>query len=289
MKIPLSYMQKGKTAAHVIQALLIFIAWAITIAVFVSKDPTDGRTKYYFAMCWFSIPALVYLIMVPMWPRARRFSNVYAFAAVDALFTILWFAAFVSVATWNSAGIKAGAKKKKVKDGEGSCKTFGFGSERRCNLSKVTVGIGGLIFGLFVITTAISVYGVIHYRKHGYLPGASDQNDPNSIEAQTKDAFSTGDHHDNESSNLGPGTYQEDDEYALLHSTENEEGTHPGRKVTWGRDDPQYQDDYRESFIGEYDDRHPAAHGQEVEQGMGNGYDTSYGRHPSENHPGYPI
>jgi len=78
-----------------------------------------------------------------MWPRTRRFANAYAFAATDVLCTIFWFAAFIAVATWNAAGISAGAAKKKV-DG-GNCTTFDFGPEQKCKLSEAMVGMGVVI------------------------------------------------------------------------------------------------------------------------------------------------
>ena len=83
--------------------------------------------------------------MVPMWSRAQRFANAYAFLAVDALYTILWFAAFVAVSVWNGHGIVEGAKEKKIPDNERNCTTFKYGSESKCNVSKATVGIGAVV------------------------------------------------------------------------------------------------------------------------------------------------
>jgi hypothetical protein len=37
--------------------------------------------------CFLSIPAIIYLVMVPMWSRAKKFANAYAFLAVDLLYT----------------------------------------------------------------------------------------------------------------------------------------------------------------------------------------------------------
>jgi hypothetical protein len=84
--------------------------------------------------------------MVPAWTRAQRFANAYAFLAVDALYTILWFAAFIAVAMWNSSGIKEGAVDKKIPDGEPrNCTTFKWGSESKCNVSKSSVGVGVMV------------------------------------------------------------------------------------------------------------------------------------------------
>lgn len=50
MKLPLFLVQKGKNYIHGFQAFVIFLAWALTIAVFTKTGKTDGRTKYYFAL-----------------------------------------------------------------------------------------------------------------------------------------------------------------------------------------------------------------------------------------------
>ena len=95
--------------------------------------------------CFLSVPAIIYLVMVPMWSSAQRFAHAYAFLAVDALYTILWFAAFVAVAMWNAQGIKAGAAEKKIPDNERNCTTFKYGSESKCRVSKAAVGIGAFV------------------------------------------------------------------------------------------------------------------------------------------------
>lgn len=145
MRIPQSYIQKCKVAAHVAQILFIFIGACIGIAVMTKDGPTGGGTTYFFALCFLSIPALVYLVMVPMWSRAARFANAYAFLTLDALYTVLWFAAFISIAMWNSQGIKEGEKEKKIKEGDGNCTTFKYGPETKCKLSRATVGMGAVV------------------------------------------------------------------------------------------------------------------------------------------------
>lgn len=47
------------------------------------------------------------------------------------------------------------------------------------------------------------------------------------------------DHHndsDDDDRHTERGGRQEEDEYALLHSTETDEGRHPGRPLNWGED-----------------------------------------------------
>jgi hypothetical protein len=80
-----------------------------------------------------------------MWSRAQRFASAYAFLAVDALYTILWFAAFISVAMWNADGIKEGAKKANISDGDRNCTTFIYGDEAKCKVSKAAVGVGVMV------------------------------------------------------------------------------------------------------------------------------------------------
>lgn len=50
MKLPVFLLQKGKNYIHGLQGLVIFLAWALTIAVFTKTGKTDGRTKYYFTL-----------------------------------------------------------------------------------------------------------------------------------------------------------------------------------------------------------------------------------------------
>lgn len=44
------FYQRGKNGVHGLQALLIFIGAAVTIAIFVKGGQGDGRIRYYFAL-----------------------------------------------------------------------------------------------------------------------------------------------------------------------------------------------------------------------------------------------
>ena len=92
---------------HIAQALIIFIAGCLAVVILTKDGRTDGRIGWYFGLvrkrppfnhnkiekvlnktqCFLSIPAIIYQIMVPMWSRAWRLQNTYAYAAVDVLFT----------------------------------------------------------------------------------------------------------------------------------------------------------------------------------------------------------
>lgn len=44
------YYQRVKNVLHALQALAIFVAWAITIAILTKTGKVDGRIWYYFAL-----------------------------------------------------------------------------------------------------------------------------------------------------------------------------------------------------------------------------------------------
>ncbi|KAF2798377.1 hypothetical protein K505DRAFT_267742 [Melanomma pulvis-pyrius CBS 109.77] len=241
MRVPQSYIQKCKVVAHVFQILLIFVAGCLTLAVLTKGGDIGGATKYYIALCFLTGPGIIYLVMVPAWRRTRRFANAYAFLALDALYTLLWFAAFIAVAMWNSNGISGGAVDAGASEKDGNCTTFRFGSESKCKLSRATVGFGVVVFIFFGVTTAISSYYMVKFRKDGVLPYESDKINPHHASgdnAAAKDnAWSTEietHESDDEDRHTEHGGNQQEDEYALLHSTETDEGRHPGRPLSWG-------------------------------------------------------
>ncbi|KAH8724755.1 hypothetical protein GQ44DRAFT_617465 [Phaeosphaeriaceae sp. PMI808] len=290
MRVPQSYIQKCKIVAHVGQTLFIFVGLCITIAVLTKAGDTGSATKFYLALCFLSIPAIIYLVMVPMWSRAQRFANAYAFLAVDVAYTILWFAAFIAVAMWNSSGVKEGAKEKNIPDDARNCTTFKWGSESKCSISRSSVGIGAVVFVLFAITSGVSGYYLAKFMKEGVLPYESKEANPHHISGESaKDhAWSTEietGHRasEEEDRRTEHGGNQQEDEYALLHSTDTDEGRHPGRPLSWGEERGGYAKpvppyaDYRESqganalSPGGYEDyRRDAAQG-------GSGYSFSGG------------
>lgn len=104
-----------------------------------------------------------------MWPRARRFGNVYAFATVDCLYAILWFSAWVAVANYVAEGKSIGTSGGKDTGGntgqnkkppsnsnskrassegghQSGCDAWAYGSAAKCNISTGTV-----ILGVFIL------------------------------------------------------------------------------------------------------------------------------------------
>lgn len=82
--------------------------------------------------------------MVPMWSRARRFSNAYAFATLDILFTIFWFSAWIAVASYVASGKGKGKDTK-----QSGCDNFEYGSPGRCKLSEATVFLGVIVLQVY--------------------------------------------------------------------------------------------------------------------------------------------
>ncbi|TKA68664.1 hypothetical protein B0A49_09317 [Cryomyces minteri] len=241
MRIPQGYVQKCKAAAHAVQAPLVFVAGCLTVAVLVKPGSTDARTKWYFALCFLTSPALLYLAMVPMWTRTVRFANAYVYAAVDILSAIFWFSAFVAVAAWNSAGIRQGAADAKLDASAGNCSTFAWGPEDKCNLSKATVGLGVIIFLSFLLTSALSVHLALRARAADPLPFGPNTYaaDPTGPDAHAKDAWSADTAELDRSRSRSSSPYPNSGSALLRGSeteteTETEEGRHPGRMLSWG-------------------------------------------------------
>ena len=135
-----------------------------------------------------------------MWSRAWRFANVYAYAAVDVLFAILWFAASIAVGVWTGNGTSQSAKGKQDKQskggGGGSCSDFAYGSASKCTTSKASVAFGVLVFLTFAGTSAISIWVLLNYRKTGILPYTSNSERHGKVEQlrgedPNKDAWDT--------------------------------------------------------------------------------------------------
>jgi len=169
------HMQQLKLGLHITQAVFIFVAWVLTIVYFRQATIYGTDISWYFAMCFVSIPAIIYQTLTPMFNRSRRWGHPYAFATVDVLFTVLWLSAWAAVAAWNLEAQCSGA----------------------CTESEAMVGLGFMVFFFFALTAAISIYGIIYWRQHGTLPGASDRDTTTFDQIDPdREAFSTAIHDD---------------------------------------------------------------------------------------------
>jgi len=211
MELPIHRFQDIKTGIHIFQGVLIFVAWAMTIAILRSGN-IDGRIGWEFGLAFLSIPGIIFLTMTPRFPRSQRLAHPYALLTVDAIYTILWISGFASVASWNSAG--------KCTD---------------CGVSDAVVGFGVVIFLLFALTTVMSVYGVKYWRTNGVLPGASRAPYGSSSIDPDKDAFSATPH---------------DDEYAPVQNNEHEADEHDHDGAAGDQFDTAYHSAIDPSFYG---------------------------------------
>ena len=178
----------------------------------------------------FSVPALAYQTVVPLWQRTKQFANAYFSAGIDFVFSIFWVGALGAAQVWTNSGITDG--------GKSYCDNFSFGDKDKCVISYGTVLIAVLVFLLWILALAIAVYLLLFYRRNGYLPNSRPSiSNPSIIEP--KFSVST------DGSNLSRGASKpelhvdpnRDVEAGFAH-TATPHGTHPGRKVSWGASPP---------------------------------------------------
>jgi hypothetical protein len=216
--------------------------------------------------------------MVPLWSRAWRFNSVWAYASIDILFALFWFAASVAVGVWNAHGVAMGksivdhpdkdqkANTRRADEHlkkDGTCASFAFGSASKCSVSKATVGLGIIIFLLFCATAAISILAIKQYRKDGTLPNNHLRQGKETIvippEDEAKDIWSTNTAELNpEDDRLAYGQMMDGDEQGLLagdrtrvNSDPHAHGmVHPGRRTSY------HSPSQMASMPSVYDDRY---------------------------------
>lgn len=185
-----------KLGLHAVQCLLGLVIWCLQIAVFADGESTiNGNNGWVFGVCFLSVPAWIYLICTPRFPRTRKFAEPHVMLTVDAVFCIIWLSAFASQAAYNTGG-HCGEK---------------------CAQSNAIVGLGVLMWFLWIATSAVSIYTLRHYRFHGELPGYDKQRiggGSNDIDPD-KAAFS-----------MAP---QDEDAYAPVQMDD-----HPGGETSYG-------------------------------------------------------
>ncbi|EWC47706.1 hypothetical protein DRE_02906 [Drechslerella stenobrocha 248] len=186
-------IQKAAYFTHGFQGLMVFILWIVLLALKAQKGGTPSQANVLFAMCFISVPVIIYTAMAPRWPRTVKFSHPIAQTALCFVSTIIFFAGFVSLAVHNNEGISRGET-----DGVSSCATTIYGTPRICELSKAVIGLGVVVFFAFAVTTGMYAYTCywlwrenLPFTAH-LRPGAVAAHD---VEATTQDAFSHKDDH----------------------------------------------------------------------------------------------
>lgn len=170
-----------------------------------------------------------------MWTRAWRFANLYAYLAVDTLFTLLWFSAFIAVAVWQARGTSSSPKDDDGKDSnKGSCSTFAFGSVAKCKTSQASIGFGVVLFLLWLCTTALSIRNL--------RSGDTPPRQPSMKQQQQTDKEDIWNPHLRSASRPSTSSSDEarrygqtNDQQGLLPSEHNESpDPHPGRQLSFG-------------------------------------------------------
>ncbi|KAF7927488.1 uncharacterized protein EAE98_005870 [Botrytis deweyae] len=186
MEFSIHNLQKYKLAVHIVQLAMAVVIWVLDIIVMRSTATVDGRLGWNFGYTFLVLPAVIYLTMTVRFPRTRKFANPYALLVIDLVWCVMALSAFAAVANWNSTG----------KCGSG------------CKVSKAVVGLGVFLWLFWILSTAMSFYGLVYYKREGYLPGASRAPNNAAMIDPDKEAFSTAPH---------------DDEYAPVHNVEEHE------------------------------------------------------------------
>ncbi|KAJ4306479.1 hypothetical protein N0V88_001282 [Collariella sp. IMI 366227] len=139
-----------KLVFHSLQIVFGFVSWCLEIAVFrADKAKITGNNGWTFAVFFLSIPAWIYLLMAPRFPRTRKLAQPHAMVAVDALFAVIWLSGFATQAAYNTANM---------------CGTA-------CGMSKGIVALGFFVFFFFCVTTFFSIWTLKYYQWNNRLPG----------------------------------------------------------------------------------------------------------------------
>ncbi|KAI9688018.1 MAG: hypothetical protein M1820_010325 [Bogoriella megaspora] len=278
MRVQQTKLQQSKTYVHIAQVVFIFVAGCLALAVLTKDGGTDGRVGWFFG--------LVGCLDTYMICRGELMAKVFPYNTGDSVpsngsyvvksletgkrVCILWFSAFIALATWVNAGKSKGGKDQKK---PASCDVFAYGSSSKCTVAQADIAFGVFLFLLFIATSTLSVQqALLHHR--GALTGG--RYEATGIEAQTKDAWSadTGEldsdhehHHTDNGESSHPEVHMrsegigsamgrdghDEDEHALLHSSDpdplpnpsgpyarpqswdsHNDEPHPGRPLSWG-------------------------------------------------------
>ena len=117
-----------------------------------------------------------------------------------------------------------------IKDSEKGCESFNYGDTNKCQSGYAAVVIGVMVTLLWLVAGAVSVYSLLHFRKHGYLPNSRPSiSEPTMSEPKIF----------KKQKPMFPKLHRDrtDEEHGSVQ-TETEDGIHPGRKLSWGQSPP---------------------------------------------------
>lgn len=161
-----------------------------------------------FALCWLTIPVLIYCAMTPRFPRTQPLSNPYAICGFNSLICFFWFVAPIALGVYNTNAQQKGFDKihadytnkapgavaeKDLPSGP-SCETT-TGTPKECSLNRADVALGVFMFLFFLATTLIAIYVALYYRAHLITPweAHNDKIGSEPVTEHTKHAFAEDD------------------------------------------------------------------------------------------------
>lgn len=254
-------LQKATLGLHIFQAFWSIVVMGVIVTGMVQEGPASGAAKFMFGMCWLNLPCIIYLTMSPRFERTKMFAHPYWVIGMNTLFSILWFAAFVSVSSYTNRGISKGEtleKDKKLKD-QGGCAVFHAGTgetEKTCKMNQSAVGLGVIMWFFWLATAGIAGYAAWYYSKHSISPFEDFSTPSNEIQETTKDAFSSNDEYApiNRSAHPHEDYDEEDIESRARHGrspsaassaynstySRGEDPAHPGTPLSWAAERQPY-------------------------------------------------
>jgi len=241
-----SVLSKANLGLHAAQAIWSVFVMGVVISSLTASGPSSGATKFMFAMIWLSIPGLIYLTQAPRFERTKMFAHPFWVVGVNTIYSIMWFSAFVAIASYTNNGISDGESKEqdeKIRN-QGGCALFPAGTGeavRACKMNRAAVGLGVILWFLWLGTTGIAGYAAWYFHLHSVSPYDDLTPSRQDIEETTKDAFSSTDEY--ALINKGREEREDEDDHSSHHhhgrngSVASYDGgydAHPGNPVPWG-------------------------------------------------------
>lgn len=239
-------LQRATTAFQTLQALFIPIIMGVTGASMMQSNEAHSSSKFMFALCWLTIPALIYVAMTPRFARTKPLSNPYAICGFNSLICFFWFIAPIALGTYNTKAQKEGFDK--IHDDfnnkapgavaeadlpkDPSCDTT-TGTPKECSLNQADVGLAVFMFLFFFATTLIAIYVALYYRVHLITPweAHNGQIGGEQVTEHTKHAFGEDD--------------PQGGDYALINDEERAHNSQtPYSTHSMPQGASQYDDDY---------------------------------------------
>lgn len=239
-------LQRATTGFQTLQALFIPIIMGVTGASMLQANAADSSSKFMFALCWLTIPALIYVAMTPRFARTKPLSNPYAICGFNCLICFFWFVAPIALGVYNTKAQQQGYDKihrdfnnkapgavaEADLPSSPSCNTT-TGTPKECSLNHADVGLAVFNFLFWFATTLMAIYVALYYRVHLITPweAHSAQIGGEQVTEHTKQAFG------------------EDDpqgvDYALINDEERSRSSNtPYSAQSMSQGASQYDDDY---------------------------------------------